>query len=88
MALDFRRIFWWGGEVFDLRLPTRGFYFELDPPLPVETLKGTLKGRTDRPIAGYQRKPGMEYASAAPPPAAAVGPDGKAGGGAREAAEP
>ena len=88
MALDFRRVFWWGGEVFDLRLPTRGFYFELDPPLPVETLKGDLKGQAQKPIAGYVRKPGLEYASVAPPPAGPIGPESRAGGGGREPAEP
>jgi hypothetical protein len=88
MALDFRRMFWWGGEVFDLRLPTRGFYFELDPPMPVDTLEGSLKGRAKRPIAGYQRKPGLEYTKPSPPPAAPGGLDSRAGGSAREAAEP
>jgi hypothetical protein len=87
MALDFRRVFWWGGEVFDLRLPTRGFYFELDPPLPVETLKGDLKGKAQKPIAGYVRKPGVQYATAAPP-AAPISPEARAGGGAREGSEP
>jgi hypothetical protein len=88
MALDFRRVFWWGGEVFDLRLPTRGFYFELDPPLPVETLKGDLKGKAQKPIAGYVRKPGVQYATVAPPSAAPIGPEARAGGGAQEGAEP
>ncbi len=88
MALDFRRVFWWGGEVFDLRLPTRGFYFELDPPLPVETLKGDLKGQALKPIAGYRRKPGLEYASVAPPAAAPMGPESRAGGSGGREGEP
>jgi hypothetical protein len=88
MALDFRRIFWWGGEVFDLRLPNRGFYFELDPPLPVETLKGDLKGQLDKPFAGYLRKPGEQYATVAPPRAAPMGPESRAGGAARDVVEP
>jgi hypothetical protein len=88
IALDFRRTFWWGGEVFDLRMPTRGFYFELDPPLPVETLKGDVKGQSDKPFAGYQRNPGLKYASVAPPKATPISPENRAGGGAREEAEP
>ena len=87
MALAARRNFWWKGEVFDLRLPTRGFYFELDPPLPVETLPGTIKGKLQKPVAGYVRKPGEVY-SASAPPAAPGGPEAKAGGAAAAAEEP
>jgi hypothetical protein len=81
MALNFRRTFYQDGEVFDMRLPTRGFYFELDPPLPVETLEGEVKGLLKKPIAGYVRKPGLVYTSSAPPPVGS-GPDSKAGGAA------
>ncbi len=80
MALNFRRTFWHEGEVFDMRLPTRGFYFELDPPLPVETLEGEIKGAVKQPIAGYVNKPGVTYTSHAPP-AVGAGPESKAGGG-------
>ncbi len=80
-ALDFRRTFWHTGEIFDMRLPTRGFYYELDPPLPVETLEGQIKGTVQKAIAGYVRKPGVTYSTAAPPTATA-GPESKAGGGA------
>ena len=79
-TLDFRRTFYSQGAVFDMRLPTRGFYFELDPPLPVETLPGTIKGKVQKPIAGYVRNPSLVYA--APPPAPpAAGQEDKAGGG-------
>jgi hypothetical protein len=80
MALNFRRQFVAEGAVFDMRLPTRGFYFELDPPLPIETLEGEIKGKLEKPMAGYVRKPGVKYVSAAPPPSQG-GPDDKAGGG-------
>jgi hypothetical protein len=78
MALNFRRTFYADGEVFDMRLPTRGFYYELDPPLPVETLEGEVKGLVKKPPPGYVKKPGVEYASTAPP-AAPSGPESKAG---------
>ena len=80
MALGFRRTFYWDGEVYDMRLPTRGFYFQLDPPVPVETLKGSIKGQLQQPITGYVPKPGVKYGDGKPP-AAASGPDSKAGGG-------
>ena len=57
------------GEVFEMRLPSRGFYYELDPPLPVEVLEGRIKGTRQKPIAGYVRKPGVKYASRRPPSA-------------------
>ena len=80
MALGFRRAFYWDGEVYEMRLPTRGFYFQLEPPLPIETLKGNIKGRLKQPIMGYVPKPGVDY-GARKPPAAGGGADSKAGGG-------
>ena len=63
IALGFRRTFWSKGEVYEMRLPSRGFYYELDPPLPVETLEGRIKGVRQKPFAGYLRKPGVKYSS-------------------------
>jgi hypothetical protein len=81
IALGFQRDFYSKGEVFEMRLPSRGFYYELDPPLPVETLEGRIKGERQKPIAGYVRKPGVQYASSSrPPPAAHDSPESKAGG--------
>ena len=67
IALGFRRTFWSKGEVFEMRLPSRGFYYELDPPLPVESLEGRVKGTRQKPIAGYLPKPGVKYASSEDP---------------------
>jgi hypothetical protein len=80
IALDLRRPFWWKGEVFEMRLPSRGFYYELVPPVPVEVLEGRIKGERQKPIAGYVRKPGTTYASSRPP-AAPNAPESRAGGG-------
>jgi hypothetical protein len=85
MPLDYRRRFFAGGEVFDLRLLSRGFFYELSPPLPVETLAGTVKGKSAKPIPGYLQKPGVVYArKKAPVPSS--GPDERAGGGAGDGA--
>ena len=65
--LSFRRPFVSKGEVFEMRLPNRGFYYQLDPPLPVDVLEGRIKGTAQKPMAGYVRKPGVKYASHACP---------------------
>jgi hypothetical protein len=80
ITLGVRRTFYWDGEVYDLRLPTRGFYYELDPPMSVDTLKGRIKGQTKQPITEYMQKPGVDYGGSKPPPVLG-GPDSKAGGG-------
>jgi hypothetical protein len=81
VPLDARRVFWSKGEVFEMRLPSRGFYYELEPPVPVEVLEGHIKGAREKPIAGYVRKPGVKYASSHLP-AASGSPEDRAGGGA------
>jgi hypothetical protein len=78
--LDFRRRFLREGRVFDMRLPVRGFYFELDPTIPVETLEGNIKGPLKKPIESFVFKPGVEYPTTKPPPVPR-GLAGKAGGG-------
>jgi hypothetical protein len=80
VALGFRRDFWWKGEVYEMRLPSRGFYYELDPPLPVEVLEGRIMGEREKPLAGYLRKPGVVYATTTRPPAANDSPESRAGG--------
>ncbi len=78
IPLGFRRTFYSQGEVFEMRLPSRGFYYELDPPLPVEVLEGRIKGALTKPVSGYVPKPGVKYAS--PPPGVSDSPDSRAGG--------
>jgi hypothetical protein len=79
VSLGFRRSFYSAGDVFEMRLPTRGYYRELQPPIPVEVLEGRIKGTQTKPIAGYVPKPGVKYVSRALP-AASDTPDDKAGG--------
>jgi hypothetical protein len=83
MPLDYRKTFVAQGGVYDLRLPFRGYYYELDPPMSVTTLPGTVKGTRTQPVPGYVNKPGVAYARKAPP-TAPTGPEEKAGGGAAE----
>jgi len=78
--LALRRAFYARGEVFEMRLGTRGYYYELDPPLPVEVLAGTIRGTAQKPIGGYVRKPGVKYASTRMPSLHDT-PESRAGGG-------
>ena len=50
------------------------------PPLPIETLKGNIKGQLKQPIMGYLPKPGVDYGDRKAPTAGG-GADSKAGGG-------
>ena len=67
-------------EVFELRIPSRGFVFELDPPLPVEVLEGNVRGKEKEPITVYIPKPGVKYPG--PPPPVRDGTEARAGGAA------
>lgn len=40
-------------ETVTLELTTRGFLFELTPPVPVEVLRGNVRGQPTRPMAGF-----------------------------------
>jgi len=79
VAAGYRRSFFSKGEVFEMRLPSRGFYRELQPPIPVDVLEGRIKGTVEKPIAGYVPKPGVKYVSRRLPTASDA-PDDKAGG--------
>jgi hypothetical protein len=79
VALGFRRAFYSGGEIFEMRLPFRGFFRELQPPIPVDVLEGRIRGTQTKPPMGYVPKPGVKYVSRVAPVASDT-PDDKAGG--------
>jgi hypothetical protein len=62
--MEFSRQFLSNEQVYDMRIPSRGFEFELDPPIAVNVLEGTIKGTLQDPVEGYVPKPGKRY----PPP--------------------
>jgi hypothetical protein len=61
---------------FGYELTTRGYYYELQPPLPIEVLEGRVVGNVKKPITAFVPKPGVDYgpspavsaAEGAPPP--------------------
>jgi hypothetical protein len=85
--LGFSRQFLSGETVYEMRIPSRGFAYMLDPPLPVKVLEGTIRGAQKTPILGYVEKPNVEYPPG-PPPALLDSPEAKAGGGAEDTTAP
>jgi hypothetical protein len=81
--MGFQRQFLWQDTVYEMRIPSRGFIYQLDPPLPVNVLEGNIMGDQKTPVIGYVPKPGINYPG--PPPPAPDSPEAKAGGGAAPA---
>jgi lipoprotein-anchoring transpeptidase ErfK/SrfK len=79
-TLDFARQFLFNEDVFELRLPSRGFWYRLEPPLPVMVLEGNIAGKVKKPLQGYMPKPGVQYPPG-PPPSPKDTPESRAGGG-------
>jgi hypothetical protein len=50
---------------YQYQLDTRGYYWELTPPVPVNVLEGRVMGQVKKAITAYVRKPGVDYG---PPP--------------------
>lgn len=78
--LGFSRQFLLKDNVYEMRLPSRGFLYELDPPLPVNVLEGTIKGVNKKPITTYVPEPWQDYPPGMPVPGTSDSPDSKAGG--------
>jgi len=49
------------GEEFHVNLNTRGYYYELKPPVPVNVLEGNIRGEAQAPINEYIKKPNVTY---------------------------
>lgn len=77
--MEFSRQFLSSDQVYDMRIPSRGFEFELDPPIGVTVLEGTIKGTLQDPVEGFVPKPGKRYP---PPPPAELGAEAATAAGA------
>lgn len=77
--MGFARQFLWKDSAYEMRIPSRGYVFTLDPPLPVNVLEGEIKGTAQKPILGYVQKPGVKYPG--PPPPAPNSPEARGAGG-------
>jgi hypothetical protein len=81
--MGFQRQFLYDDMVYEMRIPSRGYLYVLEPPLPVNVLEGEIKGEQKTPVIGYVPKPNQKYPG--PPPPAPDSPEAKAGGGAAPA---
>lgn len=79
--MNFWRQFLAYNHVFEIRIPSRGYVYELDPPLPVNVLAGRRRGKLTSPVVGYVQKPGVRYPGP-PPDQIPEGTEDKAGAGA------
>jgi hypothetical protein len=80
-SMNFSRQFLFKESVYDIRLPSRGYLYVLDPPLPVNVLEGEIKGEAKKPVAGYVATPWGKYPPGLAVPAAPDSAEAKAGGG-------
>lgn len=79
-SLNFSRQFLYKERVFELRLPTRGFWYRLEPPVPVNVLEGNIQSKLKKPPRTYIQKPGVVYPPG-PIPLPPDLPESRAGGG-------
>jgi len=59
--LSYQRRFEHRGEEYQIDLRTRGYYYELTPPMPVITLEGNIRGKLKKPVEEYVKKPTVVY---------------------------
>jgi hypothetical protein len=85
-GMGFARQFLFKDVVYEIRLPSRGYSYELDPPLPVNVLEGEIRGTLKTPVMTYVQKPGIQYPG--PPPPVRASDEGKAGAATKTEAEP
>ena len=61
IPLDLKRAFVVDGTNYAFEIKTRGYYYELRRPIPIEVTEGRIKGKVQQPIATYVRKAGVDY---------------------------
>ena len=59
--VNYGRNFEYEGRPYHIELATRGYLFELDPPVPITVNLGRIMGSVTRPPAEPVRKPGVVY---------------------------
>ncbi len=63
LMTEWRHIFGYGGKTHVVDLNTKGYYFELTPPIPINVTRAGILGRVKTPILDVIRVPGKTYPS-------------------------
>jgi hypothetical protein len=61
LPMNFKKRFEVDDKVYRYEIKTRGYYYELDEPVPVTVTEGRVMGAVKKPIVAYVRKPGVDY---------------------------
>jgi len=61
VPMNLKKRFEVDGEPYRYAITTRGYYYELGEPVPIEVLEGKVMGEVKKPITAYVRKPGVDY---------------------------
>jgi hypothetical protein len=77
-SMNHQRQFLFKDVVYHVRVPSRGFQYTLDPPIPVKVMKGSVRGARSKPFEGFLKIPGRAYPDAMPGEEAEGG-EGRAG---------
>ncbi|MFN3199124.1 MAG: hypothetical protein ACE366_12055 [Bradymonadia bacterium] len=59
--VNYHRQFLKGEEVYEMRIPSRGYRYILEPPMPIMVNEGNIVGRHKKPIEGLVPKPNTLY---------------------------
>ncbi len=74
--INVRRRFSYEDRDYEYRLDTRGYDYQLDPPVPVLVSEGHILGKAKHPIEAYVPKPGVDYGDEAGSPDGEMDPGG------------
>jgi hypothetical protein len=61
LKVGVRKTFTHEDKQFEYEIGSRGYYYRLRKPVPVEVLEGRVMGQVKRPIEAFVRKPGFVY---------------------------
>jgi hypothetical protein len=62
--VHFRKQFTVDEDQYEYELKTRGYYYELVPPVPIVVNEGRIMGQVKKPIKALVHKPGVDYGPA------------------------
>jgi hypothetical protein len=60
-AMVLRKHFTFEDKEYEYLVDTRGYYYELKQPIPVQVTAGNIKGKRKQPIGAFVQKPGVDY---------------------------